>query len=302
MPAQDSDGTLGSEPVKSRSIHAEEPVTTTKLEQGDYVLGTHDAEITRLGLQHRAWREGALGAWRRAGLTSGMRVMDVGAGPGYAALDLCELVGASGEVVAVERSPRFATFLRQEKERLDLPQLRVLEGDLMELPPLAGFDLAWCRWVASFTPSVPALIRWITSSLKPGGRMVFHEYADYASWRFAPPRPRLERFIAEVMASWRASGGEPDVAPAVIAALQAEGCTVRDARPLVFATRPGELTWQWPTSFIENNLERLTELGRITPAWADEVRTELDQTREHAEGFMITPLVLEIQAEKSPKP
>lgn len=300
MSAQDPDGALGNEPVKSRSSHAEEPVTTTKLERGDYVLGTHDAEIARLGLQHRAWREAALGAWRRAGLTAGMRVMDVGAGPGYAALDLCDLVGTGGEVVAVERSPRFAAFLRQEKERLDLPQLRVLEGDLMELAPLPGYDLAWCRWVASFTPSVPALLRWIASSLKPGGRMVFHEYADYASWRFAPPRARLERFIAEVMASWRASGGEPDVAPAVIAALQAEGCTVRDARPLVFATRPGELTWQWPTSFIEINLERLTELGRITPAWADEVRTELNETQAQPDGFMITPLVLEIQAEKGP--
>ena len=29
---------------------------------GDYVLGTHDAELTRLGLQHRAWRESVLGS------------------------------------------------------------------------------------------------------------------------------------------------------------------------------------------------------------------------------------------------
>ncbi len=29
---------------------------------GDYVLGTHDAEIARLGLQHRVWRESMLAA------------------------------------------------------------------------------------------------------------------------------------------------------------------------------------------------------------------------------------------------
>jgi hypothetical protein len=28
-----------------------------------YVLGTHDEEISRLGLQHRAWRPRVLSAW-----------------------------------------------------------------------------------------------------------------------------------------------------------------------------------------------------------------------------------------------
>ena len=61
----------------------------------DYVLGTHEQELARLGLQHRAWRPVALDCWQRAGITVGKRVLDVGAGPGYAAVDLAEIVGAS---------------------------------------------------------------------------------------------------------------------------------------------------------------------------------------------------------------
>lgn len=34
----------------------------------DYILGTHDEELERLGLQHRAWRERALEAWHSAGI------------------------------------------------------------------------------------------------------------------------------------------------------------------------------------------------------------------------------------------
>jgi tRNA(1-methyladenosine) methyltransferase and related methyltransferases len=37
----------------------------------------------------------------------GKRVLDVGAGPGYAAIDLAEIVGPTGEVVALERSQNF---------------------------------------------------------------------------------------------------------------------------------------------------------------------------------------------------
>ena len=73
----------------------------------DYFLGTHDEELARLGLQHRVWREAVLDCWRVAGIGAGSRVLDVGAGPGFAAADLAEIVGPSGEVVAVERSGRF---------------------------------------------------------------------------------------------------------------------------------------------------------------------------------------------------
>ena len=48
----------------------------------EYLLGTHDEEIERLGLQHRVWRPNVLACWRRAGIKAGSRVLEVGAGPG----------------------------------------------------------------------------------------------------------------------------------------------------------------------------------------------------------------------------
>jgi hypothetical protein len=61
-------------------------------EDRDYVVGTHDAEIERLRLQHHLWRHRVLDCWRRAKLRRGYRVADIGAGPGYASLDLADLV------------------------------------------------------------------------------------------------------------------------------------------------------------------------------------------------------------------
>lgn len=73
----------------------------------DYVLGTHDEEIERLGLQHRIWRSKATDAWQRADFTVGQTLLDVGCGPGYATLDLAEIVGPAGRVVGVDRAPFF---------------------------------------------------------------------------------------------------------------------------------------------------------------------------------------------------
>lgn len=267
----------------------------------DYVLGTHDEEIARLGLQHRVWRQQVLAAWQRAGIKTGSRVLDVGAGPGFATRDLAEIVGPEGRVAAVERSGRFAAAARARCAGAGAP-VEVHELDLMPDPiPVAaaeGYDFAWCRWVASFVASPATLCSRISSALRPGGRVVFHEYLNYGTWSYLPGRPRLREFVQHVMASWRASGGEPDIAGALPALLAAENVQIIEARPLVFAARPNEGFWSWPAAFIEVNLARMQELGRVDAAWAEAARAELRAAGADPASLVITPMVLELIAEK----
>src|SRR6266536_2684057 len=177
----------------------------------DYVLGTHEEELARLGLQHRVWRPVALDCWQRAGITVGKRVLDVGAGPGYAAIDLAEIVGPTGEVVALERS---------------------------------------------------------------------------------------QNFIRAMETTCRESGGEPDGALQLPGLLGENGFVIRSARPHIFCLRPSDHMWQWPATFIETYLERLIETGRIDHKFAEQVRTALASAEKNPNARMLTPLVLEIIAEK----
>src|SRR5262249_36246990 len=91
----------------------------------DYVLGTHDDEIARLGLQHNVWRPHALAAWQRAGFNVGQTLLDVGCGPGYATLDLAELVGDTGHVRGVDRSRRFLNTLEERRKARGLENVSV---------------------------------------------------------------------------------------------------------------------------------------------------------------------------------
>lgn len=265
----------------------------------EYVLGTHDDELLRLGQQHEVWRAIAHSCWSAAGIGPGSRVVDVGAGPGFATFDLAELVGAQGSVVALECSQRFLAATRDRCQ--GLTQVAVHDFDLMnETPlPVSDVDATWCRWVGSFVSSPQTLVDKIHAALRIGGVAVFHEYVDYSSFRILPPRPAIREFVDHVMSSWRAAGGEPDIARQLPALLCGqERFRILRAVPHVLTSRPGEAVWNWPAEFIRINVRRLQSLERVDAAWSARVVSALAAAERNSNSVMITPMLLEIVAEK----
>ena len=281
-------------------MHRSLPALSFSAMDRDYVLGTHDEELARLGLQHRVWRPVVLDCWQRAGITIGKRVLDLGAGPGYAAVDLAEIVGPTGQVVALERSENFIRAMEQACRSRSLANMNIHQLDLMkgELPK-GDYDFSWCRWVMSFVNDPALLIRKLGDVMRKGSVAIFHEYGHYETWHFFPRLPNQERFREHVVATWRESGGEPDGAVALATLLPANGFTIRSASPHLFCVRPKDYMWQWPATFIETYLPRLIEMGRINREFADRVRDDLAEAENNPNAIMITPLVLETIAEKT---
>ena len=270
-------------------------------DEKDYVLGTHDEEIARLGLQHRVWRPRVLDAWRRAGFTLGQTILDVGCGPGHATLDLAEIVGPRGRVVAVDRSRRFLdTLAAAGRERaLGGIETREQDLDLADLPSV-GADAVWARWVAAFVRDPRALVGRIARALKPGGVFVSHEYFDYRTWRLLPRSEEFERFVVQVMEVWRQSGGEPDIGLDLPRWLGEEGFEIRSIRPIVDVVSPASFVWHWPRTFVEVGLRRLVDLGRLTRDEAEAVQEIFAARSADPTTLMVTPAVLETIAVRKP--
>jgi hypothetical protein len=107
-----------------------------------------------------------------------------------------------------------------------------------------------------------------------------------------------ERFREHVIATWRESGGEPDVAVRLPELLATNSFVIRSARPHVFCLQSNDYMWQWPATFIETYLQRLIEMGRIDEEFAGKVRGDLARAEANQNSIMITPLVLEIISQK----
>lgn len=268
-------------------------------EERDYLLGTHDAEVERLGLQHRVWRPRVLDAWQRAGITAGSNVIDAGAGPGWASLDLAELVGPTGRVQALERSARFVDVLNRSAGARGLGNIDAATVDLVTDPlPVTGADAFWIRWVLAFVSDPSAVLAKLHAALRPGGVAVIHEYMDYGTFAILPDHPAIEDFKRLVVEDWRASGGEPDIGRVLPAMLPAAGFRIRSMQPIVETARKGDPIWQWPASWIRNYPLFLLESGKVDQAWYDRIMAAVDAADNDPNAVLVTPMVLEIIAEK----
>src|SRR5215469_2954209 len=272
------------------------PMPTT---ENDYVLGTHDEEISRLGLQHNAWRAHTFAAWQSAGIQRGQTWLDVGCGPGFASLDLAEAVGPEGHVIAVDKSDRFLeTLLARSRDRtIGNITSHGIDLESGEFPAVRA-DRAWCRWVLCFVNNPREVLSKIAASLKPGGALVLHEYFDYGTWRASPACPELDEHVAAVMTSWRDTGGDPDIALRLPAWLGEVGLEIQHARPIVDAPEPNTLLWAWLRAFIYVGRERLVEFGFLTRSRADAIWQAFEAFESMPAARMLTPGMFEIVAHR----
>jgi len=267
---------------------------------GEYVLGTGDHELQRLGFQHQVWSAQAFSLWERAGFGPGQTIIDVGCGPGYATFDLVDLVGPRGRVVAVDQSEPFLAHLRARAAALGVEQqIDVRKGDVETATRFAeGADGAYVRWVLCFVKDPEAVIAAIARSLRVGGTCAIQDYYFYRAISLGPPSDIFRRTIAAVDESFRRRGGDPDIGIRLPALFGRHGLEVVHAEPIVRAARPGSSLWQWPTWFFENYVPALVEMGLLTDA--DQHRFAEDWARHTADpnAIFVTPPVIDYVAVK----
>lgn len=135
---------------------------------------------------------------------------------------------------------------------------------------------------------------WTTS---PGGRIVVHEYFAYERWKLVPQDAAYEEFVAAVMASWRARGGEPNVGLSLVPWLERLGLTIEHTRTMTDLVNPRHHRWHWPTAFAATAVERLVELGDVDFEAAQRMSCSIKDSWNDG-AWMMTPGVVEVVARK----
>ena len=98
-----------------------------------YPFQSTNGERQRLMLQDKLVAPLTERLFEKAGITSGMRVLDIGSGSGDVALLVARLVGPTGTVIGVDRDPAQVAFAAQRAAESGLSNLHFLSGDFRDI-------------------------------------------------------------------------------------------------------------------------------------------------------------------------
>jgi SAM-dependent methyltransferase len=153
-----------------------------------YALGRSAAETERLIRQAQNYGPLTRQLFLAVGISSGMKVLDVGSGAGDVALLLADLVGPRGSVVGVEMNPTILETARARVRAAGWMNVTFFEGDVDDVGLDDDFDAVVGRWILMYLPDPVGVLRRLLSHLRPGGVVAFQEN-DFTY----PPAPLHEK-------------------------------------------------------------------------------------------------------------
>jgi SAM-dependent methyltransferase len=164
-------------------------VTTPK-----YALGSDDTEIARLQTQAALIAEPTTLLLQRGGIRPGMRVLDLGSGPGDVAFQVAKMIGPNGSVVGVDQDPAQIAAAMQRRDEFGVANVDFRHGDARTFLDEQPFDAAVCRLLLVHLPDVVDVLAHHLRNLRPGGVFIAVDY-DVAGMRALPEVELYSRLL-----------------------------------------------------------------------------------------------------------
>jgi SAM-dependent methyltransferase len=202
-----------------------------------------------------------------AGLRSGWRCLEVGPGTGQFALRLAEVVGAAGNVLAVDIDTRLAAPVAG-------PNLEVRRMDVRTEPlPQDVFDLVHARLVVEHLPDRAEVLAKLVAALKPGGWLVVEDFDNVTAFVCEPPSDVHAKVAHAMYAVMHASGFDELLGRRLLGLLNALGlCEIETQGWLdVVCGDPEVGVPQW-SLLVDQLAPPMLTSGAITEADLDEFR------------------------------
>lgn len=183
-----------------------------------YTHGHHDAVLR----SHR-WRTAVnSAAYLLPNLDSGMRLLDVGCGPGTITIDLARHV-APADVVGIDAASDVIEQAQQAATTANATNVTFTTGDVYALDfPDESFAVVHAHQVLQHLSDPVRALREMRRALQPGGIVAVRD-SDYGAFTWSPADPLIDRWIELYHGVTRRNGADADAGRHLLAWAHAAG-------------------------------------------------------------------------------
>lgn len=227
-------------------------------------------------------------------LEPGMRVLDVGCGPGTITVDLAAEVGPGGEVIGIDPADAALEAARKVAAERGIGNVRFERGDVYALGyEDASFDLVHAHQVLQHLTDPVAALREMARVAKPGGLVAVRE-SDYRAMSWYPLLPELDRWMAVYQAVARGNDAEPDAARHLRAWFHAAGLEdeTTTGSLTTYGTSEGVRFWgeSWTDRALRSSFaEQAIAGGHATQEELDAIAAAWTRFAAHPDGWFAIP-------------
>ena len=252
-----------------------------------YTHGHQDAVLR----SHR-WRTAEnSAAYLLPHLEPGMRLLDVGCGPGTLTVDLARRV-APAPVVGVDLSADVVAEAAAHAQHEGVGNVTFLAGDFRAVAD-GDFDVVHAHQVLQHVTDPVGALTAMRGRAKPGGLVAARD-CIYSSFTWAPDEDRLDRWLAVYLAVTARNGADADAGKRLLGWAHDAGLTDVEysTSTWTFATAEDRGWWGdlWADRVVGSSLaEQAVEYGAATPDELAEVAAGWRQWAAESDGVFIVP-------------
>lgn len=172
-----------------------------------YVIRGAEQGYDRLQVLSRSRWPYTVRLLERAGLTPGMRCLDVGCGSGAVTLELGRWVGPEGRAVGLDMDEVKLKLASKEAASAGLANVAFRVQDLTAADEFGSFDVVYCRFVLQHLEDPVDLLVRMWQAVDVGGVLVVEE-ADFDGWFCDPPNNGFDFFLRTYGAALASRNGD----------------------------------------------------------------------------------------------
>jgi len=158
-----------------------------------YVMGHDDRERRRLSLQASIINPLSDQLLKRAGLSAGQRVLDIGCGVGELSMVAARLVGRRGRVTGIDLDDKALAIAATRAREEGLDHVDFTQSDVGAYRTDATYDAVIGRHILIHTVDPRVVVGAVHSLLSAGGVVVFQEFDFSVVHHAFPEAPLYER-------------------------------------------------------------------------------------------------------------